>query len=250
MSIWETCEGAQQIGNIEGILYRIVESQEQIATLGYVDTLEEQAILEELLDSSKPKLSENTNGYHYLLNTPFRYPPLKWGSRFGKKHEPAIFYGAKSIPTTLAESAFYRFVFWYSMDGEPPKSKIRSEHTLFSAGYATNYGMKLYSGPFKAFQAELMKPNDYHQCQLLGSAMRDAGVQAFEYLSARDNEKGICVGLFSPAPFTHKAPLEMVSWLSEVSKDEVLFKQFGSPKVFQFPLEQFLLDGKFYFPAG
>jgi hypothetical protein len=36
------------------LLYRLVENQEQVATLGYVDTLEEQAVLEELLETSKP----------------------------------------------------------------------------------------------------------------------------------------------------------------------------------------------------
>ena len=99
-------------------------SQEQIATLGYVDTLAEQALLEQMLDDVKPPYRADTDGLHYLLKTPFRYPPLKWGSRFGRIHEPGIFYGGCSTEATLAEAAYYRFVFWYSMDGEPVKETI------------------------------------------------------------------------------------------------------------------------------
>tara|TARA_R110002167_G_scaffold63013_3_gene177733 strand:- start:877 stop:1014 length:138 start_codon:yes stop_codon:yes gene_type:complete len=36
-----------QIKSIAGTLYRLVESQELIATTGYVDILEEQGVLEE-----------------------------------------------------------------------------------------------------------------------------------------------------------------------------------------------------------
>ena len=45
MSLWQQCQGELQIKPIKGELLRLVESQEQIATLGYVDTLEEQALL-------------------------------------------------------------------------------------------------------------------------------------------------------------------------------------------------------------
>jgi hypothetical protein len=53
----------------------MVESQEQIATRGYVDTLAEQSVLEELLEESKPAYPDKTTDLHYLLKTPFRYPP-------------------------------------------------------------------------------------------------------------------------------------------------------------------------------
>ena len=82
--IWESCKGAQQIRHVVGTVYRLVESQEQIATLGYVDTLEEQTLLEEMLETTKPPYPFTTEDFHYLLKTPFRYPPLKWGSRFGR----------------------------------------------------------------------------------------------------------------------------------------------------------------------
>lgn len=247
--IWAACKGDQHIQKISGKLYRLVESQEQIATLGYVDTLEEQALLEEMLETTKPIYSEASHAYHYLLKTPFRYPPLKWGSRFGRIHEPSIFYGGCNIGATLAESAYYRFVFWYSMDGHPVKNKIRSEHTMFSAVYQTERGIQLHSAPFVKYKKKLVDPVNYNNCQLLGTAMRGAGVQAFEYTSARDVAKGICVGLFSFAAFSKKKPQETVQWLCELNATEVSFKQLESKQITSFGIENFLVDNQLPLPA-
>lgn len=77
--IWRQCKGERHIRPLQGRLVRLVESQEQVATLQLVDTLEEQALLEELLESSKPPVPADAEPLHYLLKTPFRYPPLRWG---------------------------------------------------------------------------------------------------------------------------------------------------------------------------
>lgn len=247
--IWEDCQGSQHIEPIKSTLFRVVESQEQIATLGYVDTLEEQALLEEMLENVKPPYPSHSDAYHYLLKTPFRYPPLTWGSRFGRTHEPSIFYGGKSLASSLAESAYYRFVFWYSMDAPPPKDKLRTEHSLFSVQYATPNGIRLQSEAFAAYSGVLKHPQDYLACQQLGSAMRVAGVLAFEYPSARDPEEGFCVGLFSLAAFKQKKPQDMSQWLCEVSATEVSFKQLASRDVHVFSIASFWVDGKLPLPA-
>lgn len=247
--IWGQCNGERHIKRISGRLYRLVESQEQVATLGYVDTLEEQALLEEMLETVKPPSPDHTANLHYLLKTPFRYPPLKWGSRFGRVHEPGIFYGGGSIAVTLAESAYYRFVFWHSMDGKPVKDRIRSEHTLFSVSYLSDKGVCLQNEPFDRFSALLISQNNYIQSQLLGTAMREAGVEAFEYQSARDNLHGICVGMFTPKSFRSKRPEDKSQWLCEMNAQEVVFKQFGSLEIKRFTQANFLLDGQFPMPA-
>jgi len=244
VTIWEACQGPAQIRRVAGVLFRMVESQEHVATLGYVDTLEEQALLEEMLDEVKPPYRSHTDGLHYLLRTPFRYPPLKWGSRFGRIHEPGIFYGGCSTESTLAEAAYYRFVFWYSMDGTPVKELIRSEHTLFSAGYRAERGVKLQEPPFTRYNDAITHPADYAQTQLLGTAMREAGVDAFEYPSARDPRHGLCVGLFSPGAFSEPRPGEQGQWLCELGAREVAFKQVGQSVVSRFAIGIFLRDGE------
>ncbi len=247
--IWQACNGTDHIRPIEGKLYRLVESQEQIATLGYVDTLDEQALLEQMLDRAKPVSQPDCESLHYLLKTPFRYPPLKWGSRFGRVHERSLFYGGKNIGAVLAESAFYRFVFWHSMDGAPVKDRIRSEHTLFSVRYGTEKGIQLQEPPFAQYQAELTDPINYQAAQQIGSAMREANVQAFEYCSARDPEHGLCVALFSPAAFRQKKPQETNQWFGEVSADQVSFTQLRSGKVMTYGIGFFLVNGVLPMPA-
>lgn len=118
--IWRQCKGERHIRPLQGRLVRLVESQEQVATLQLVDTLEEQALLEELLESSKPPVPADAEPLHYLLKTPFRYPPLRWGSRFGRRHEPSLFYAALKLETAMAESAYYRCVLWSGMAVPPP----------------------------------------------------------------------------------------------------------------------------------
>jgi hypothetical protein len=252
--IWQRCHGSQQIKSVVGVLYRLVESQEEIATIGYVDTLEEQAVLEDLLDQAKPAygdLSQKTSvdDYHYLLKTPFRYPPLPWGSRFGRRHEMGIFYGGCGVEVTLVESAFYRFVFWFSIDAKPVKAMIKSQHHVFSVEYASQHGVKLQSAAFAAEQSLLIHASDYHACQNLGSAMREAGVEAFEYTSARDPERGICVGLFNLAPLATKEPKSKANWFCEVSARRVAFRESESSDVIAFAVDDFLVDGEFPQPA-
>lgn len=247
--IWAACRGAEQIRPLAGTLHRLVESQARVATLDYVDTLAEQALLEELLEGVKPPWPAGGERLHYLLRTPFRYPPLPWGSRFGRPHEPALCYGGSNVDTTLAEVAYYRCVFWQSMAAPPVAASIRTEHTLFSTRYSTPAGVALHGPAFIAFAETIRHPADYTQTQALGTAMREAGVAAFEYISARDPERGRCVGLFTPAAFSERKPRETSQWLCEVDASGVTFKPVGRPDLVRFELSTFLVEGRLPWPA-
>lgn len=247
--IWQACQGESCMGTLSGELIRLVESQQQVATLSYVDTLEEQALLEEMLDQAKPAQEPGGGAYHYLLRTPFRYPPLPWGSRFGSVHEPSLLYGGASEQVTLAESAYYRFVFWHAMQAPPPKPRIHTEHTMFSARYRTERGVRLQAAPFDRYQAQLAHPADYAATQQLGAQMREAGVQAFEYASARDPRHGVCVALYTPQALAQKRPQRMAQWLCELSADEVVFRQLGERTLTRFVLNDFQVHGRLPLPA-
>lgn len=249
--VWQTCDGVSYIKPLQGLAYRLVESQEQVATLSYVDTLEEQALLEDILEGFKPPYPDNSAEYHYLLKTPFRYPPLKWGSRFGRAHESSIFYGGITEEITLRESAYYRFVFWHSMSIAPPKQSICTEHSLFSVNYASPYGIQLQHPPFSDYQQQLAHPSSYVGSQQLGSDMRAAGIDVFEYLSARDapEKNSLCVGIYQPSALVQKKPKNISPWFCEISSSEVSFKQKEQRTIQTYDLDQFLHNGKFPFPA-
>ncbi|OMH29058.1 RES family NAD+ phosphorylase [Motiliproteus sp. MSK22-1] len=248
MTVWADCKGENHIKPLSGCLFRLVESQEQVATRSYVDTMEEQFVLEELLEQSKPPYPGKSQSLHYLLKTPFRYPPLPWGSRFGQQHEPSLFYGGCSVEVTLAESAFYRLVHINSMEGEAPKTTIRSEHTLFSVRYKTKQGIQLQAPPFDQYRDQLTHLSNYSVCQRLGSDMREAGVGLFEYLSARSMEEGVCVAIYTPESFSQKRPANMDHWFCECSAEGVVFKQSRGKPVY-FPASQFLEEGVLPLPA-
>lgn len=250
MNIWQEAQGKEHIKAISGTLFRMVESQEHIATSGYVDTLAEQAVLEELLESCKPPYPDTAaEDLHYLLKTPFRYPPLLWGSRFGRVHEPSLFYGGESLDATLAEAAYYRFVFLFAMEGTPPTSRLKTQHTVFTVSYETPNGVALQEPPFDAYQAQLTDPYHYEDAQTLGTAMREAGVSAFKYTSARAKPEAICAALFDTSPFTCSSPLTMEPWLCEATQETVVFKSVAMPKIFHFSLSEFLVEDQFPLPA-
>ena len=248
MSDWAGLLAATQPIRLTGTLRRLVESQEQVATNRLVASLAHQAVLEDMLEETKPPLRRGTERLHYLLATPFRYPPLKFGSRFGKRSEPSLFYASLETRTVLAEAAYYRFVFWYGMV-EPPPGKLDTQHTLFGAEYRTKRGLQLQNPPFAAHAQVIAHPRDYSASQALGASMRDAEIEAFEYPSARDPERGINVALFTPAALIGARPVFQDPWLCELTAEHVRFHSAHGRQDYDFPLEIFRIDGNLPWPS-
>lgn len=245
---WKACLATAQPLALSGTALRLVESQEQVATNQLVRSLERQAVLEAMLEATKPRLRKGTEALHYLLATPFRYPPLKHGSRFGTRSEPSLFYGSLETPTVLAEAAYYRFVFWSGM-ATPPAAKIDTQHTLFAAAYRTARGLRLQAPPFAAYREAISSPSAYRASQALGSEMRAAGIEAFEFISARDAAGGINLALFTPCALAGETPILQAPWLCELTAEAVRFRAPHSKAVYHFPYTMFLVEGTFPMPA-
>ena len=241
--LWQSAGGPEAVGPIAGTLLRMVESQEQVATARLVRSLDRQAVLEDMLESTKPPLPAGTARLGYLLAAPFRYPPLRHGSRFGNRHEPGIFYGSLTVPTLLAEVAYYRFLFWHDM-ATPPARPLTTQHTVFAARYATRQGVQLQAARFESHRKTLRHRSDYRATQTLGTAMREAGVEAFEYPSARDPHAGVNVGLFSPAALADTRPHRQEPWIAETATDAVTFVGGAPRSVHRFTLGAFLVRSR------
>ena len=246
--IWAACSARAAPVKLGGTVYRLVESQEQVATNSLVRTLAEQALLEDLIESSKPALPAPAAGLHYLLATPFRYPPLPYGSRFGSRFEPSLFYGARSASTALAESAYYRFVFWSGM-ATPPPASLHTRHTMFRVNVATDRGLQLQAAPFDEFASELTDRRRYAATQALGTAMRSFGIEAFEYRSARDPAGGIDVALFTPVALASRSPSILEEWLCDTDAAHVSYYSRHGGGIQEFPLATFTVDGVLPAPA-
>jgi hypothetical protein len=223
---------------------RMVETQEYAATTSLVDDLEEQAILEQILDDFKPHYADNTQNLHYLISTPFRYPPLKYGSRFGAITEPSYFYASETIQTCLSEAAFYRF---YLIDGtETPFPKtIQSEHSLFFVKVSSTHTLDLTQIADAAIQNQLTDPESYSLTQKVGLHARQDGADLLRYFSARSQDQGINVAIDNHKIIQSEKPEDKVEYICQLDPQTGILR-FSQPRTFplMFTREQFLLDGK------
>jgi hypothetical protein len=213
---------ASQAAGLKLPIWRAVEAQHQVATMVLVDTLDEQALLESLLDASKPPLPDAMRSLHWLLFTPFRYPPLPSGSRFRGPAEPGVFYGADERRTACAELGYWR---WRFLNDSPALDTLGPmAQTLFLTPVA-GLGIDLRLPPFDAMRAAWMHPTDYSACQALARQARDAGLQLIRYASVRDPESGACAALLSHTGFSADKPSANESWTLVVSREHVIWRQ-------------------------
>ncbi|HSQ63517.1 MAG TPA: RES family NAD+ phosphorylase [Polyangiaceae bacterium] len=231
--------------------WRVVESQSLTATRKLVDSDAEQALLEQLVDRVKPPLPEGGafRGLHYLLATPFRHPPLRWGSRFGTRAERGIWYGSKDLATCFAEVAYYRLLF---LEGTAaPIAPITVELASFAAVVEAKRGVDLTRPPFAEHAAELASPVSYETTHAVGAALRAAGVEALLFVSARARARGINVALFEPA-FGRRAPKKLEPWIctTDRAKVEISQKTFSrTRRRWAFPRSDFELGGRLPAPS-
>lgn len=108
---------------------------------------------------------------------------------------------------------------------------------------------RLQNPPFAAHRDALASPSDYRASQALGSRMRAAGIEAFEFLSARALEGGINLALFVPAAFAGNNPVSQEPWLCELTGDRVRFHAPRGRDMHEFPLGLFQLGDKLPQPA-
>lgn len=239
------------IRRLGGKAWRVVEAQHVVSTRKLVDSAEEQEILERLIDDAKPPLpdTEEFRGLHYLLSTPFRYPPLLHGSRFGTRAEPSLWYGSALPRTAFAETAYYRLLFLEGTAAEIEPVSV--ELSLFHVAVRTSKGVDLTRPPFDTQRAVIASPTSYEATQRLGSSMRAAGVQAFRFPSARDEKGGKNLALFTPAAFAAKVPSVPETWYCVATRARVELTKLDifERRRWTFPRSDFEVDGGLPQPA-
>jgi hypothetical protein len=247
-SIWTRCAGDSELRPLDFSPWRVVEAQHQVSTRKLVDSADEQMLLEEMIDRVKPP--DFTGGrLHYLLFTPFRYPPLAHGSRFGRRHERGIWYGSVDRRTAFAEVAYYRLLF---LEGtQALLATVTTSLTAFTARVHTARGVDLVAPPFDTYRRTIASPTSYASSQALGTAMRGVGVEAFRYPSARDSGDGINAGAFDASVFGNTKPKSLETWHCAASRERVEVTQgdYFKRDKFAFPRAQFLVHGVLPAPA-
>jgi hypothetical protein len=246
-SIWEECEGKRHITKIDTIAWRCVEDQGKSFTRKIVKTDEEHQILEEMLEETKPAIQSDFKNLHYLLFTPFRYPPLNHGSRFGTLYERNLFYAALELKTALSEKAYYRLAWMKSY----PSTDRKLHYTSFQCKVITEQGIDLCVDPFGQHKKSISSARSYTISQALGTSMRHEAIEAFVYFSARAPFPAKNIGVFCPNALINNKKGEIEksfkAWDCYATQEVVEFSQkFSSPAIKEiFHIKDFFVNEQF-----
>ncbi|MGQ0531398.1 MAG: RES family NAD+ phosphorylase [Caulobacteraceae bacterium] len=242
---WTLTELKSEARAYGGKIWRCVEAQHRFSTMRLVDSAAEQAILERVLEESKPPIPAAARGLDFLLFTPFRYDPARdGGSRFRRKGQKSgVFYAAEDVHTTLCERAFWRFMFM----ADAPEAELPttpSEQTVFSVTCAARSAIDLSGPPFDAHATVWESLTDYEPCQQFADIARDADVNLLRYTSVRDFLRRKNVALLDPSGFAVPKPVDLQSWRLML-RQNIIFATCELPReVLEFPLSMFMADSR------
>lgn len=220
----------------------MVEAQHRISTMKLVDSPAEQAILEDIIEKSKPPVPVECAGLDFLLYTPFRYDaPCPIGSRFRRAgFTKGVFYASRKPLTAIAEMAFHRLLFY----AESPATEMAAnpgEYTAFSVPVRTPMSLDLTAAPLNRDCELWERLADYAPCQELADVAREAAMQIIRYRSVRDPGHGKNHAVLTPKAFAGPVAARQ-SWRIQLRPTNV-WATCEAPRVgVTFDLAMFLKD--------
>jgi hypothetical protein len=219
--LWNSEWVLEHTTNLSMHAFRMVETQHIAATMRLVDSADEQHLLEQMLDDSKPPLPPEAEGLHYLLAAPFRYVP-QTGSRFRSVNMTGLWYGADDPYCACAEIAFWRQRFLLDSVGLV-KQQLSTEHSMYEA-MVTGLSIDLLSPPWSRAEACWKDPGNYSEAQRLGKLLRDSGHVAWiRYASVRASGH-TCAAVFDPRSLSMVTPDgQFEQWHCHTTYDRVTF---------------------------
>ena len=210
--IWTPAALRSEAKPRQGTGWRLVEAQHRVSTMKLVDTLDEQALLEDEIERTKPPVPAECADLHYLLSTPFRYGRYPGNSRFRREgYSPGVFYASKVAATAVAETVFYRLLFFAESPGTPwPRNPL--EFTAFEAVYSVPMAIDLTRPPFSETEERWTRPADFGPCLELADAAAEAGVLLIRYRSVRDPQGRANLAILSCTAFAAREPVSYETW--------------------------------------
>lgn len=220
---WTPLAVSSEAHDWRGSVWRIVEAQHIASTMKIVDSKDEQDLLETLLEGSKPAHPATAKALDYLLATPFRYDPLRGGSRFRSVIDPGVFYGAESVRTAGAELGYWR---WKFLKDAIDLEKLEPvAHTAFRADVSTLIA-DLRKPPFSGDAEAWLHPTDYSATQAFARVAREANIGGIVYQSVRDPHPAWCMALLTPQAFSKPKPHPArQTWWLAVHQEEVIWRR-------------------------
>lgn len=194
-----------------GTVWRVIEGQYRPSTQKIVDTLDEQAALEALLEESKPSVPPECAKLDYQFRSPFRYSAYPGWSRFRRPgRTPGVYYAAESVLTAAIETAWNSIKF-YRASPKTPLPRAATAHTAIEALVATETAIYLTRPNLKSL-GPWTHPSDYTACQDLADLVRAKGCEAIRYQSVRDPADGANVAILTCGAFLENEPTRRQTW--------------------------------------
>ena len=219
---WDEAWFAGSVAVRTMLAWRGVEAQHIVSTMRLVDTPDEQLLLEQLLEGSKPALPATARQQHYLLTTPFRYRPAH-ASRFRPPGARGQWYGAQTLLAACAEVAYWRHRFILDSDGLRDEVLL-TEHTFFQAS-VQGMSIDLMAEPWVQASALWTHGSDYTGTHAVAAAAQAQAVQWLRYASVRAPGEP-CAVVFDPdclaeppAGLNHT----MQTWYCKATRASVMF---------------------------
>lgn len=218
MKAWEDAWFEESLQHRQVMVWRGVESQYAPATMRLVDTFEEQDLLEQLLESSKPPIAKDR---HYLLFTPFRYTPPH-AHRFRPAHERGQWYGALNQVAVCAEIAYWRHRFILDSAGLHEEALL-TDHTLFQAE-VRGPSLDLMVWPWNQARPQWTHGSDYSSTQALAAEAQRRGVMWLQYESVRAPGEACAVAFVQEALFEPTQGLDATrqAWHCKATRHSVM----------------------------
>jgi hypothetical protein len=130
-------------------------------------------------------------------------------------------------------------------------SPLETDLTVFRAKVRIARGLDLAAPPFNPWRSRLASKTSYAETQPIGTRMREEGVEAFRYASAREAQGGTNIGLFTPRAFAGRRPHALQTWRSVATRAsvELVKRDYFDSQAYRFARETFLVRGTLPHPA-
>jgi RES domain-containing protein len=211
-STWTASALLSRATPLSGSFWRVVEAQHIVSTMKLTDSLQEQAILENLIEETKPPVPPDCERLHFLLMTPFRYSRQNpWGLRFRRPNaEAGVFCAAEHPETAIAETVFHRLRF-FADSPETPWPQNAAEFSAFSVEVRSERAIDLTT--FSTHElTDILDPTNYAAGQALSESAREAGIELIKYPSVRAPDHRANLAVLTPAAFAKPEPTGRQTW--------------------------------------
>ena len=213
------------------LLWRGVEAQHVVSTMKLVDTADEQAELERILEASK---ATAPTAAHYLIATPFRYSS-PYPSRFRPGNAlSGIWYGAETVRTACTELGYWRHRFLMDSAGLR-ESELLVDLTVFPAD-VSGRALDMSQPPWDA-RGAAWTSDDYSACHKVAAAAYRRSVEWIRYWSARD-VAGHCGAVFEPNSLSAPELALQQTWHCKVTPNSAFMRHGDDAIMLSFPAKE------------